>query len=71
MPLNTPGLTLGHVVRLKDLSLIASSISVHGERRVVLVLSKVLLGEGDSGSERNLGADNTVATEETKKTGVG
>lgn len=56
--------TLSHVVRLEHLTLVGSSISVHGESGVVSILSEVLLGEGDSGAERDLGSNDSVAAEE-------
>lgn len=55
--------TLGHVVRLKDLSLVARSVTVHGKGRVVLVLAEVLLRERDTSSEGNLSANDSVSTE--------
>ena len=56
---------LGHVVSLEDLTLVGRSVSVHGESRVLVVLSEVLLRKGDTSSEGNLGSDDTVTTEET------
>lgn len=54
--------TTCHVVRLKDLSLVGSTITVHRERDRLLVV--VLLRESDTGTDRYLGTDDTVTTVE-------
>lgn len=59
-------LTLGHVVRLKDLTLVRCAVTVHGESSVVLLLPKVLLSESDSSAERNLSTDDTVTAKESE-----
>jgi hypothetical protein len=51
-----------HVVGLEDLTLVGSSVSVQGESTRLLL--EVLLGEGDTGADGDLGSDNTVSTEE-------
>jgi hypothetical protein len=51
-----------HVVGLKDLTLVGSTITVKSESDCLLL--QVLLSEGDTGSNWNLGTDNTVTTEE-------
>lgn len=59
-----PARTLGHVVRLKDLTLVGSAVAVHGEGGVLVVLAEVLLRKGDAGTERDLSADDTVTAKE-------
>jgi hypothetical protein len=53
---------LGHVVGLEDLSLVGGSVSVQGEAGVLLSL--VLHGESNTGTDGNLGSDNTVSSVE-------
>jgi hypothetical protein len=62
--------TLSHVVSLKHLTLVGSSISVHGKSGVVAILSEVLLSEGDSCAEGDLSSDDSVAAEEAVEWGV-
>jgi hypothetical protein len=55
---------LRHVVCLKDLTLVGSTISVQGKGNVLLVL--VLARESDTGTNRDLGTDDTVSTVESR-----
>ena len=47
-----------HVVRLEHLALVARTVTVHRERRVLL--AEVLLRKGETSAERNLRTDDTV-----------
>lgn len=58
-------LTLGHVEALEDLTLVGSTVTVHGEGGVLVLLAKVLLGEGDACAEWHLSTNDAVATEES------
>lgn len=49
-----------HVVRLKHLTLVARTVTVHGERGGLFAL--VLLGERETRTERDLRADDTMTT---------
>ena len=49
-----------HVGSLEELSLVRSTITVHGDSEVLLIL--VLLGEGESSADGELGADDAIAT---------
>lgn len=53
---------LGHVERLEDLTLVGSSIAVKRDGGVLLAL--VLVCESQTSTDRNLSADDTVATVE-------
>jgi hypothetical protein len=55
-------LETNHVVSLEDLTLVGSSITVHGEGDGLL--AEVLLGESDTGSDGDLSSDDTVSSEE-------
>lgn len=59
--------TFSHVVSLEHLPLVTSSISVHGESSMFVILTEVLLCESDTSSQRNLRSNDTVSTEETEK----
>mmetsp|Transcript_12019 Transcript_12019/g.25419 ORF Transcript_12019/g.25419 Transcript_12019/m.25419 type:complete len:238 (+) Transcript_12019:628-1341(+) len=54
-----------HVGRLPDLSLVGGTVTVAGDRalHVLAGLGIVLVGKGQTGSDRYLGTDDTVATE--------
>lgn len=54
----------GHVERLKDLTLVACAITVESERSGGPL--EVFLGKSDTGADGNLGANNTIAAEETR-----
>jgi hypothetical protein len=51
-----------HVERLEHLALVAGTVTVHRERRRLLV--HVLLRERNAGTDGDLRADDTVSTEE-------
>lgn len=54
---------LSHVEGLKDLSLVASTVTV--KRKCHVVLTHVLVGESDSSADGNLCADDTITSVET------
>lgn len=54
---------LGHVECFEDLALIAGTVSVQADGRVVVVL--VLIGECDARTDGDLSADYTIAAVET------
>ena len=51
---------LGHIVRLKDLTLVGSAISIQCQRDILLIL--VLARECDTGTNRNLSTDDAIST---------
>jgi hypothetical protein len=53
---------LGHVVSLKDLTLVGSTITVKGDGNVLLAL--VLIGKGKTSTNGNLSTDDTVTAVE-------
>lgn len=53
---------LGHVVGLKDLTLVGGTVTVEGEGGGLV--AKVLLSERDTSSQGNLGTDNSVSSKE-------
>lgn len=53
---------LGHVESLKDLALVAGTITIQDDAGVLSAL--VLVGKGKAGTDRNLSADNTITTVE-------
>jgi len=53
-----------HVVRLEDLTLVGSSISVHSESDGLLL--EVLLSERDSSSDGDLSSDDSVSSKERR-----
>jgi len=53
---------LGYVECFKDLTLVAGAVTVESEGGNV-GFAGVLLGEGETSSERNLGTDDTVSSE--------
>ena len=50
----------GDVGSLEELTLVRRSIAVHSDSEVLL--APVLLGEGESGADGQLGADDTIST---------
>jgi hypothetical protein len=54
---------LGHVESLKDLTLVAGTVTVEDDASRLGAL--VLVGESKTGTDRNLGTDNAVATVES------
>ena len=59
---------LGHVVGLKDLTLVACTITIEGEAGSIL--AKVLLSESETGTNWYLRADDTVTAEESRREDV-
>lgn len=59
---------LRHVVGLEHLTLVGGAIAAQGQGD--LIGARILLAEGDARAERNLSADNAVATVETLKHGA-
>ena len=59
MVISTP---TDHVVSLKHLTLVGSTISVHGKRHGLV--TEVLLRKGDTSSDRNLSTDDSVSSKE-------
>ena len=56
-----------HVEGLVDLALVGGAVAEIGERNIVV--AAVLVGEGEAGAERHLGADDAVAAVELSSRG--